>query len=227
MLPRGRWRWRGDEFFQDISGTLAAYTRAQLTACLFIGVVCSRFCFPGNSQPAGVGFDRRDLLNSCRSLDPCWSEAGGAWPLLHGGPFWALLVRRCFWRWCELFRTTFIYPRADRPGHSPSSARRDHRDSVWRRAGRHRWNFSGDSRRRVLTVSYRHWLEHRGSEGLADVLEPTSPADSERASTQPCSIAGLRLGEANTEKPATQHPNPELRLLLRWPARAPTSQRAN
>ena len=26
----------------------------------------------------------------------------------------------------------------------------------------------------ILTVLYRHWLEHRGSEGLADVLEPTS-----------------------------------------------------
>jgi hypothetical protein len=24
----------------------------------------------------------------------------------------------------------------------------------------------------ILTVSYRHWLEHRGSEGLADLLEP-------------------------------------------------------
>jgi hypothetical protein len=27
----------------------------------------------------------------------------------------------------------------------------------------------------ILTVSYRHWLEHRGSEGLADLLEPTPP----------------------------------------------------
>ena len=25
----------------------------------------------------------------------------------------------------------------------------------------------------IFTVSYRHWLEHRGSEGLADLLEPT------------------------------------------------------
>src|SRR4029079_9919010 len=41
MLPRGRWRWRGDDFFQDINHTLAAYIRAQLTACLFIGVVCA------------------------------------------------------------------------------------------------------------------------------------------------------------------------------------------
>jgi hypothetical protein len=28
----------------------------------------------------------------------------------------------------------------------------------------------------ILTVSYRHWLEHRGSEGFADLLEPT-PVD--------------------------------------------------
>src|SRR6185503_2345861 len=41
MLPRGRWRWRGDEFFQDVNSTLAAYIRAQLTACLLIGVVCA------------------------------------------------------------------------------------------------------------------------------------------------------------------------------------------
>jgi predicted PurR-regulated permease PerM len=26
----------------------------------------------------------------------------------------------------------------------------------------------------ILTVSYRHWLEHRGSEGFADLLEPTA-----------------------------------------------------
>ncbi|MEJ7709324.1 MAG: AI-2E family transporter [Pyrinomonadaceae bacterium] len=41
MLPRGRLRWRGDEFFQDVNSTLAAYIRAQLTACLLIGVICS------------------------------------------------------------------------------------------------------------------------------------------------------------------------------------------
>src|SRR5258708_14354635 len=40
MLPRGRLRWRGDEFFQDINSTLAAYIRAQLTACLLMAGVC-------------------------------------------------------------------------------------------------------------------------------------------------------------------------------------------
>ncbi|MFN2453563.1 MAG: AI-2E family transporter [Pyrinomonadaceae bacterium] len=41
MLPVGRWRWRGDELFQDVNSTLAAYIRAQLTACLIIGIICT------------------------------------------------------------------------------------------------------------------------------------------------------------------------------------------
>jgi predicted PurR-regulated permease PerM len=41
MLPRGRMRWRGDELFQDVNSTLAAYIRAQLIACLLIGFICT------------------------------------------------------------------------------------------------------------------------------------------------------------------------------------------
>src|SRR5437667_7851498 len=41
MLPRGRLRWRGDEFFQDVNSTLAAYIRAQLSACAIVGVICT------------------------------------------------------------------------------------------------------------------------------------------------------------------------------------------
>jgi predicted PurR-regulated permease PerM len=41
MLPRGRLRWRGDELFQDVNSTLAAYIRAQLIACLLIGTLCT------------------------------------------------------------------------------------------------------------------------------------------------------------------------------------------
>jgi hypothetical protein len=32
----------------------------------------------------------------------------------------------------------------------------------------------------IVTVSYRHWMEHRGSEGIADLLEP-SAADATKA----------------------------------------------
>jgi predicted PurR-regulated permease PerM len=41
VLPRGIWRWRGDEFFDEVNSTLAAYIRAQLLACLLIGTVCT------------------------------------------------------------------------------------------------------------------------------------------------------------------------------------------
>jgi predicted PurR-regulated permease PerM len=41
MLPRGRLRWRGDELFQDVNAALAAYIRAQLIACLLIGFICT------------------------------------------------------------------------------------------------------------------------------------------------------------------------------------------
>jgi predicted PurR-regulated permease PerM len=40
-LPRGRWRWRGREVIQDINAALAVYIRAQLIACLLIGTVCT------------------------------------------------------------------------------------------------------------------------------------------------------------------------------------------
>ncbi len=40
-LPKGRLRWRGDDFFQEVNSTLAAYVRAQLIACVLIGVACT------------------------------------------------------------------------------------------------------------------------------------------------------------------------------------------
>lgn len=41
MVPRTRLRWHGDDFFQDVNATLAAYVRSQLIACLIIGVACA------------------------------------------------------------------------------------------------------------------------------------------------------------------------------------------
>src|SRR5438094_10016279 len=56
MLPRGRLRWRGDEFFQDVNSTLAAYIRAQLTACVLIGVISSiGFALIGMPSPLVLG----------------------------------------------------------------------------------------------------------------------------------------------------------------------------
>jgi predicted PurR-regulated permease PerM len=41
ILPKGHLRSRGDVFLVELNDTLAAYTRAQVTACLLIGVICT------------------------------------------------------------------------------------------------------------------------------------------------------------------------------------------
>ena len=41
LFPKGRLRWRGDDFFQDVNSTLAAYVRAQLIACAIVGIACT------------------------------------------------------------------------------------------------------------------------------------------------------------------------------------------
>jgi predicted PurR-regulated permease PerM len=41
ILPPGRARWRGGDFLDEVSSTLAFFIRAQLMACSFIGIVCT------------------------------------------------------------------------------------------------------------------------------------------------------------------------------------------
>ncbi len=40
-FPSGRWRSRAESILGDVNRTLAAYTRAQLISCIFIGTVCT------------------------------------------------------------------------------------------------------------------------------------------------------------------------------------------
>ncbi len=41
IVPRGHLRSRGDVFLVELNDTLAAYIRAQVTACLLVGIVCT------------------------------------------------------------------------------------------------------------------------------------------------------------------------------------------
>ncbi len=41
VVPRGHLSSRGDVFLGELNGTLAAYIRAQVTACLLVGTVCT------------------------------------------------------------------------------------------------------------------------------------------------------------------------------------------
>lgn len=210
MLPRGRWRWRGDEFFQDVSSTLAAYTRAQLTACLFIGIICSiGFALLGLPSPLVLGFIAGVFefvpLIGPLTIGVIAAFVGG----LHGGSSSALMVI-LFLAVLRIVQDYYIYPKLIGQGiHLHPLA-----VIIAILAGAELAGIAGIFLAipvvAIITVSYRHWLEHRGSEGLADLLEP-SPADESTAAADAklLSSMGYDVGEVKKEKPVTQHPNPD------------------
>ena len=173
MLPRGRWRWRGDEFFQDVNSTLAAYIRAQLTACAFIGLVCTLgFAVFGLPSPLVMGI----IAGICEFVPlvgPLLVLVIAALvALLHGGMFSAFLVI-VFLAVLRIVQDYIVYPRLIGQGiHLHPLA-----VILAILAGAELAGVAGIFLAipvvAILTVSYRHWLEHRGSEGLADLLEAT------------------------------------------------------
>lgn len=174
MLPRGRWRWRGDEFFQDISSTLAAYVRAQLTACLFIGIVCSiGFALLGMPSPLVLGLIA-GIFEFVPLVGPLLIAVLAAFvATLHSGSFAAFTVL-LFLGVLRIVQDYVVYPKLIGQGiHLHPLA-----VIIAILSGAELAGVAGIFLAipvvAILTVSYRHWLEHRGSEGLADVLETTS-----------------------------------------------------
>ena len=175
MLPKGRWRWRGDEFFQDINSALAAYIRAQLTACLFIGVICAiAFTLLGLPSPLVLGLIA-GIFEFVPLIGPLLiALIAAVAAMLHGGPFSAFLVL-AFLAVLRIVQDYVVYPRLIGQGiHLHPLA-----VIIAILSGAELAGVTGIFLAipvvAILTVSYRHWLEHRGSEGIADLLEP-SPA---------------------------------------------------
>jgi len=175
MLPRGRWRWRGDEFFQDVNSTLAAYIRAQLTACLFIGIVCAiGFTLLGLPGPVVMGFIA-GLFEFVPLIGPLSIALLAAMlATLHAGPLSAIFVL-LFLGVLRVVQDYFVYPRLIGQGiHLHPLA------VIFAILAGHELAgvagiFLAIPVVAILTVSYKHWVETRGSEGLADLLQPTNP----------------------------------------------------
>src|SRR5215472_5871766 len=179
MLPRGRLRWRGDEFFQDINSTLAAYIRAQLTACVVIGAICSvGFALIGFPSPLVLGV-LAGMFEFVPLVGPLCVAVLGA-----GMAFVVLL----FLGVLRMVQDYLIYPRII--GHGIHL----HPLAVILAilAGAEIAGVAGIFLAipaiAILTVTYRHWLEHRGSETIAEVIEEAvveSEVQSEVTSNRP------------------------------------------
>ena len=209
MLPRGRWRWRGDEFFQDVSRTLAAYTRAQLTACILIGILCSiGFALLDIPSPLVLGFIA-GVFEFVPLVGPLLigiiaAVVGG----LHGGSSSALMVI-AFLTILRIVQDYYIYPKLIGQGiHLHPLA-----VIIAILAGAELAGIAGIFLAipvvAIMTVSYRHWLEHRGSEGLADLLEPAPETSAEEMAETDAALLsrlGYDVGETKSAK-SVSHPN--------------------
>jgi predicted PurR-regulated permease PerM len=184
MLPRGRWRWRGDEFFQDVNSTLAAYIRAQLTACLFIGVVCALgFTLLGLPGGLVMGFIAGvfEFIPLAGPLVVAIMAAILA--TLHAGPFNAFLVL-LFLGVLRIVHDYFIYPRLIGQGIHLHPLAVIFAILAGEKLAGVAGIFLAIPLVAILTVSYRHWMEHRGSEGFADLLEPSAAVETETPAAQ-------------------------------------------
>ena len=176
MLPRGRWRWRGDEFFQDVNSTLAAYIRAQLTACLFIGVVCS-IGFTLLGLPGGLVMGViAGVFEFVPLVGPVTVAILAAiLAFLHAGPFNAFLVL-LFLGVLRIVQDYAVYPRLIGQGIHLHPLAVIFAILAGEKLGGVPGVFLAIPLVAILTVSYRHWLEHHGNEGFADLLEPPPAA---------------------------------------------------
>lgn len=198
MLPRGRWRWRGDEFFQDINSTLAAYIRAQLTACLFIGIICALgftlFGLPGGvvmGVLAGV-FEFVPLVGPVTI-----ALLAALLAIFHAGPFNAFLVL-LFLGVLRIVQDYVIYPRLIGQGIHLHPLAVIFAILAGEKIAGVAGIFLAIPVVAILTVSYRHWLEHRGSEGIADLLEPSSPSEPGKVAE----LAAKNVGELHADSTA-------------------------
>jgi predicted PurR-regulated permease PerM len=172
MLPQGRLRWRGDEFFQDVNSTLAAYIRAQLIACLLIGTICTLAFLVFDVRYALVLGVVAGMLEFIPLLGPvvvaCLVTVVASFD--SGSKAVLVLV---FLGVLRVFHDYFTYPRIIGSGiHLHPLA-----VILSILAGHELAGVAGIFLAipvvAIVTVTHRHWLEHRGSSGLvADLLKP-------------------------------------------------------
>jgi predicted PurR-regulated permease PerM len=205
MLPQGRIRWRGDEFFQDVNSTLAAYIRAQLIACFLIGTICTlAFLIIGVPYALALGV-LAGLLEFIPLLGPlvvaviATIVAG----FDSGSEAVAVII---FLGVLRIVHDYVTYPRIIGSGiHLHPLA-----VILAILAGHELAGVAGIFLAipviAVLTVTYRHWLEHRGSAGL--VAELLKPAETPLLETPPAADAAVQAESRHT--PATDEPSTQL-----------------
>jgi predicted PurR-regulated permease PerM len=170
-LPLGQLRGRGAEFFQDVNLTLAAYIRAQLIACVLIGTVCTiGFVSLGVPYALMLGL-LAGLLEFIPLVGPLvLALSASAISSFHSvGQAVAVLL---FLAVLRITHDYVVYPRLMGQGVHLHPLAIILAILCGAELGGIAGIFLAIPVTAVLSVSYRHWLEYKGSEGLvADLLK--------------------------------------------------------
>jgi predicted PurR-regulated permease PerM len=208
MLPQGRIRWRGDELFQDINSTLAAYIRAQLIACLLIGSICTTaFAVFGVRYALVLGLIA-GMLEFIPLLGPVVVAvlAGTVASFDTGSKAFGILL---FLGALRIVHDYVVYPRIIGSGiHLHPLA-----VILAILAGHELAGVAGIFLAipviAVLTVTYRHLLEHRGSAGLvAELLKPAETPAVETPPATPEEAQGTAAPPREAAPPEPTTPEP-------------------
>ncbi|HVB38339.1 MAG TPA: AI-2E family transporter [Vicinamibacterales bacterium] len=162
LLPAGHLRWRGGEFVHDVNSTLAAYVRAQLTASLIVGALCSlAFALLGVPYPLVTGG-----ASGALEVLPFVGPLGVAVLASSLQPVERALSVLVFLAALRLVQDYVIYPRLIRRGmHLPALVVIA---AIW--TGTEIGGLAGAFLvipvAGVLAVAFRHWREYREIERL-------------------------------------------------------------
>lgn len=172
VFPSGVWRARIESVLHDVNKTLAAYVRAQLISCVLIGTICIiGFYFLGLEYAVLLGITA-GVLEFVPLLGPLTAAIIATVFASLTSPWQALYVI-IFLGVLRIVQDYAFYPRIVRGGlHLHPLA-----IILSILAGEQVAGIPGVFLSipvvALLTVIYRHWLEHSGSKGLfANILAP-------------------------------------------------------
>lgn len=172
VVPVGEWRARVDSIMADVNNTLTAYTRAQLISCVLVGFICTvGFYIIGNDYALLLG-----ILAAVLELIPLLGPLTLAIIATTVSGFesgWMALWTALFLGVLRLFQDYFIYPRIIREGIHLHPLAVILSVLAGEQVAGIPGVFIAIPLVALLTVLYKHVLEHTSSRGLfTGLLEP-------------------------------------------------------
>ncbi|MEP7211965.1 MAG: AI-2E family transporter [Acidobacteriota bacterium] len=177
VVPVGEWRTRVESIMTDVNATLKAYTRAQLLSCVMIGVICTfGFYLLGNNYALLLG-----ILAGVLELIPLIGPVTiGITATVVGGfeSGWQALLTAIFLVCLRIAQDYFIYPRIIREGIHLHPLAVILSVLAGEQVAGIAGVFIAIPLVALLTVLYKHVLEHTESRGLfTGLLEPKENKD--------------------------------------------------